>query len=51
VISFTADLAEAPWAVLRVSDPSGPADKRAKAPYAEHGKAIAYASPFYFEKP
>jgi hypothetical protein len=49
LISFTANLAGAPWAVLRVTDPEQPADERAVAPYAELGKAIAYASPFHFE--
>ena len=48
VIDFTAKLGDAAWAVLRVTDPSEPADKRAKAPFTEFGKAIAYASPFYF---
>ncbi len=48
VITFSANLGDAPWAVLRVTDPSEPADKRAKAPFVEFGKAIAYASPFYF---
>ena len=49
VVSFTANLGEAPWAVLRVTDPSEPADKRATGAFTEYGKAIAYASPFYFE--
>ena len=50
VVEFTANIAGAPWAVLRVTDPSEPADKRATAPYTEFGKAIAYASPFYFDQ-
>ena len=49
VVSFTAELGEAPWAVLRVTDPTEPADKRATGAFTEFGKAIAYASPFYFE--
>ena len=50
VVSFTADLGRAPWAVLRISDPSEAADKRATGTaYAALGKAVAYPSPFYFE--
>ncbi|HVM20591.1 MAG TPA: CehA/McbA family metallohydrolase [Egibacteraceae bacterium] len=49
VISFTADLGDATWAVLRITDPSQPADKRAPADYASFGKAIAYTSPFFIE--
>ncbi len=50
VVSFTADLGDASWAVLRVTHPSQTADKRAKAPFASLGKALAYASPFFFER-
>ena len=51
VVSFTADLRQSPWAVLRVSDPSEAADKRAGGTaFAGLGKAVAYASPFYFDK-
>jgi hypothetical protein len=50
VVSFSADLKGAPWAVLRITDPTEPADSRATAPFTEFGKAIAYASPFYFER-
>ena len=49
VVAFNAKLGEAPWAVLRVTDPTEPADKRATGAFTAFGKAIAYASPFYFE--
>jgi hypothetical protein len=35
--------------VLRVSDPGGPPDPRARGPWAELGYAVAYASPFWLE--
>ena len=49
VIAFEIDLdpAEGDWLVLRISDPSAPADPRATAEYAELGRALAYASPFW----
>ncbi len=49
VIAFEADLdpAAGDWVVLRVSDPSEPADPRATGEYAELGRGIAYASPFW----
>jgi hypothetical protein len=50
VISFTADIGDAAWAVLRVTDPAQPADGRAPGDYTGFGKAIAYASPFFFEQ-
>jgi hypothetical protein len=51
VVSFEVDLdpADGPWVVLRVSDPSAPADPRARGPWAELGYALAYASPFWLE--
>ena len=49
VVSFKADLARSPWAVLRISDPAQAPDNRATGQYATFGKAVAYASPFYFE--
>lgn len=48
VISVTADLGGASWAVLRVSDPAGKADDRAPQAFKQLGKGLAYASPFYF---
>jgi hypothetical protein len=38
-----------PWLVLRVSDPEQPADPRAAGPWAELGRGLAYASPFWLE--
>jgi Protein of unknown function (DUF3604) len=51
VVSFEVDLdpAGGPWLVLRVSDPSAPADPRARGPWAELGHALAYSSPFWLE--
>ena len=51
VVSFEVDLdpADGPWLVLRVSDPSSPADPRATGPWAELGYALAYSSPFWLE--
>ena len=49
VISFTADVGDAKWAVVRVTDPAQPADGRAPTDYTSFGKAIAYASPFFIE--
>jgi hypothetical protein len=43
------DAADSRWAILRVSDPDRPADRRARGAYAELGDAVAYSSPFYFE--
>jgi hypothetical protein len=49
VIAFEVDLdpAEGDWLVLRVSDPSQPADPPAPAHYAPLGRGIAYTSPFW----
>lgn len=35
------------WVMVRVSDPSVPADRRATPEYARLGAAVAYASPFF----
>jgi hypothetical protein len=53
VIAFELDLdpADGDWVVLRVSDPSEPADPRATAEYARLGRGIAYASPFWLRQP
>ena len=45
------DPAAGPWMVLRVCDPAGPPDPRARAPLADAGRAIAYASPFWLRAP
>jgi hypothetical protein len=49
VTAFELDLdpAEGDWVVLRVSDPSEPADPRASGEYARLGRGIAYSSPFW----
>jgi hypothetical protein len=51
VIAFEVDLhpADGDWVVLRVSDPSQPADLRATGQYARLGRGIAYTSPFWLE--
>jgi hypothetical protein len=45
------DPADGDWVVLRVTDPSGPPDPRATGDWARLGRAIAYASPFWLERP
>jgi len=49
VIAFEVELdrADGDWVVLRISDPSEPADPRAPAAYADLGRGIAYASPWW----
>jgi len=49
VIALEVDLdpTEGDWVVLRVSDPSEPADPRAGGEYARLGRGIAYTSPFW----
>jgi hypothetical protein len=49
VTAFEVDLdpSEGDWVVLRVSDPSQPADPRATGQYARLGRGIAYTSPFW----
>jgi hypothetical protein len=51
VVSFEVPVEEAggPWLVLRVSDPAQPADPRATGPWAELGRGLAYASPFWLD--
>jgi hypothetical protein len=51
VISVTlpVDVSDGTWALLRVTDPAQPADDGTPAPFAAAGRAIAYASPFWFE--
>jgi hypothetical protein len=53
VLAFELDLdpAEGSWMVLRVSDPSEPPDPRAPAEYARLGRAVAYTSPFWLDRP
>jgi hypothetical protein len=49
VVSFEVDLdrADGAWVVLRVTDPSQPADPRSPREYATLGRGIAYASPWW----
>ena len=51
VISFEVPInaADGRWVVLRVSDPSQPADARADATWRGFGNAVAYASPFFLQ--
>jgi hypothetical protein len=53
VIALEVDLdpGDGDWVVLRVSDPSQPADPRATGQYARLGRGIAYTSPFWLEPP
>jgi hypothetical protein len=45
------DPADGDWVVLRVTDPAEPADPRATGPWARLGRALAYTSPFWLERP
>lgn len=51
LISFEApvDVEDGRWVVLRLTDPTQPADDRAPAEYGASGGGIAYASPFFLE--
>jgi hypothetical protein len=53
VIALEVDLdpGDGNWVVLRVSDPSQPADPRATGQYARLGRGIAYTSPFWLTPP
>jgi hypothetical protein len=53
VIEFSSpvDAVNGDWVVLRVTDPSRPADRRATGEFASLGNAIAYASPFFLVPP
>ncbi len=49
---FTVDVdpGRTPWALLRITDPAAPLDVNAvEGPWTEHGGAIAYSSPFWFD--
>lgn len=43
------DVDDGRWLVLRVTDPAQPADPRATGDFASAGRALAYASPFFFD--
>jgi hypothetical protein len=45
------DPADGAWVVVRVTDPAEPADRRAVGDWARQGRAIAYTSPFWLERP
>jgi Protein of unknown function (DUF3604) len=45
------DPADGAWVVVRVTDPAEPPDARATGDWARQGRAIAYASPFWLERP
>lgn len=51
LISFEApiDVEDGRWVVLRLTDPTQPADGRAPSEYASSGTGIAYAAPFFLE--
>ena len=51
VPTFTSDIdiANGNWVVLRITDPSMPADGRADEDWASFGDAIAYCSPFFLQ--
>lgn len=52
VTAFEVDLdpADGDWVVLRISDPSAPADPRATGRFADLGRGIAYTSPFWLRR-
>ncbi len=43
------DADDAPWAVVRVSDPAQPADRKARGEYVALGRSLAVASPFWLD--
>lgn len=45
------DVERHPWAVVRVSDPASPADRKASGQYVALGRSLAFASPFWLEPP
>jgi len=53
LISLELDLdpADGDWVVLRVTDPAEPPDPRAPGEWARLGRAIAYSSPFWLQRP
>jgi hypothetical protein len=53
VVSLELDLdpGEGDWVVVRVTDPAEPPDPRATGEWARHGRAIAYTSPFWLDRP
>jgi hypothetical protein len=53
VVSLELDLdpADGDWVVLRVTDPAEPPDPRTTGEWVGQGRAIAYASPFWLDRP
>jgi len=51
IISFTVpiDIEDGTWIVLRITDPSEPADSRGGAIWAPYGNAVAYTSPWFLQ--
>ncbi|MEY2475427.1 MAG: hypothetical protein QOG87_742, partial [Actinomycetota bacterium] len=47
-VTVPVDIDDGTWALLRVTDPAQPADPWAPAAFKGAGRAIAYASPFFF---
>jgi len=47
VFSLDVDRAQGDWVFLRITDPSGAPDANATEPFASHGRALAYASPWF----
>jgi hypothetical protein len=43
------ELDDQPWAVVRVSDPAQPADRKAAGEYVALGRSLAFASPFWLD--
>jgi hypothetical protein len=48
-IELEADVSDSRWMFLRITDPERAPDANATGAHAEHGKAIAYASPWFFD--
>ena len=53
LVSLELDLdpADGGWVVPRVTDPAEPPDPRATGEWTGQGRAIAYASPFWLDRP
>jgi hypothetical protein len=50
-VELDLDPADGDWVVLRVTDPGEPADPRAAGEWARLGRALAYTSPFWLDRP
>ena len=47
-VTVPVDIEDGTWALLRITDPAQPADAWAPAEFQSAGRAVAYASPFFF---